>query len=47
VVVTAPTLHLEGNYWTEPATRGQIRSVGHNPTIFETFEAAEAATFTL
>jgi hypothetical protein len=37
---TEPTTQLEGDYWTEQGTRGQIKTVGHSRKLFETFEAA-------
>jgi hypothetical protein len=40
-----PQLHLEGDYWMERKTRGDIRSVGYTPRIFDTFASARASDF--
>lgn len=42
IVSKRPAVHLEGEYWTERATRGQMRSVGHASILYETFGAAQA-----
>jgi SMODS-associating 2TM, beta-strand rich effector domain len=47
VVALAPHTHLEGDYWTEQGTRGQIASVGYTAKLFDTYSAAEAAAFNL
>jgi hypothetical protein len=38
-----PQLHLEGDYWMERGTRGSVKSVGHTPKTYDTFEAARQA----
>jgi hypothetical protein len=45
VVATTPTTHLEGDYWTEQGTQGRIRTLGRNPKVFDTYAAAQSATF--
>lgn len=41
----APFVHLEGDYWMEVGTRGRVRTVGHNSKVFDTYRAAQAATY--
>lgn len=45
-VSTRPSTRLEGDYWMEHGTRGHFTTVGFNPGLFDTFGAAEEATFT-
>ena len=40
-----PRLHLEGDYWMERLTKGDITSVGRTPKLYDTFSAARAATY--
>jgi hypothetical protein len=40
-----PQLHLEGDYWMERGTRGSVKSMGHTPKTYDTFEAAHQATY--
>src|SRR6266487_3577478 len=40
-----PQLHLEGDYWMERGTRGGVKSVGHTPKTYDTFEAARHAIY--
>jgi hypothetical protein len=44
-VGSAPA-HLEGDYWTEVGTTGRLKTTGHNPAVFDTFAAAQHASFT-
>ncbi len=46
IVATTPSTHLEGDYWTEQGTRGQLRTVGHTSVLFDTYGAAQSSTFT-
>jgi len=45
VVAREPQTHIEGDYWMERGTRGDLRTVGHSPKTFDTFTAAQAATY--
>jgi hypothetical protein len=40
-----PSTHLEGDYWMEHGTRGQVATVGHTRVAYETYQAAEAGTY--
>jgi len=40
-----PTLHLEGDYWMEVGTRGQLRTVGRSTKIYDTFNGAKQGEF--
>ena len=41
-----PIVRLDGDYWTDQGTRGEVRSVGHNKeTDFGTFDAARGAEY--
>lgn len=40
-----PTLHLEGDYWMEVGTRGQLRTVGYSRKIYDTFAGAIQGDF--
>lgn len=39
-VARQPRLHLEGDYWMERETRGELRSVGWSPKLYDTFTGA-------
>jgi hypothetical protein len=45
VVARHPQLQLEGDYWMEHGTRGQIVTVGRARQRFHTFASARAATY--
>ncbi|TAJ17192.1 MAG: hypothetical protein EPO65_11755 [Dehalococcoidia bacterium] len=45
IIAREPSLHLEGDYWMERGTKGTIRTLGHNPTLLESFTAARGARF--
>lgn len=45
-VARLPRLHLEGDYWMERETRGEIKSVRYTPKIYDTFESARTADYT-
>jgi hypothetical protein len=40
-----PSMHLEGDYWTERETRGHVRTVGRTTKIYDTFSAAQSGTY--
>ncbi len=40
-----PRPHLEGDYWMERGTTGDITSVGYTTKIYDTFGAAQAAEY--
>jgi hypothetical protein len=40
-----PQLHLEGDYWTDVETSGEIRTVGHSKELYDTFASAHGASF--
>jgi hypothetical protein len=40
-----PRLHLQGDYWMERGTKGDVRSVGYSPKLYGTFESAKSAEF--
>jgi len=45
IVATTPSLHLEGDYWMEVGTRGQVKSVGHSRKLYDTYQAASKAGY--
>jgi hypothetical protein len=45
-VGTKPSIHIEGDYWTEQATTGRLSTIGHARTVYETFRAARDAVYT-
>lgn len=45
VVGREPRTHIEGDYWMERGTRGDVRTVGHNPKTFDTYSSAQAAEY--
>lgn len=44
-VARQPRLHLEGDYWMERGTCGEITSIGHTSRLYDTFAAARGATY--
>lgn len=40
-----PERHLEGDYWMERESRGDIRSVGYSTKLYGTFASAQAGEF--
>jgi hypothetical protein len=44
-VARRPSTSLEGDYWTEQGTRGQLRTVGHNKVLFDAYRDAQSGTF--
>jgi hypothetical protein len=40
-----PALHLEGDYWMEVGTRGQLRTLGHTTKIYDTFSGARQGLY--
>ena len=40
-----PRLHLEGDYWMERGTRGEIVSDGHTTKLYDTFAAARGGAY--
>jgi hypothetical protein len=38
-----PPVALDGSYWTDRKTRGELRSTGFQRTLYETFEAASGS----
>lgn len=44
-VAREPRLHLEGDYWMERGTRGEVASVGWSPTLYNTFAGARAGEY--
>jgi hypothetical protein len=41
-----PSIHLEGDYWMEVGTKGQLCTVGHSPKIYDTFSGARQGEYT-
>jgi hypothetical protein len=44
-IATAPSVHLEGDYWMEHGTHGRVSSVGHSPVIYDTYRAAQRGEY--
>jgi hypothetical protein len=45
-VASKPSPHLEGDYWMmEAKTRGRVRTVGHSPTIYDTYAGAQQGEY--
>lgn len=44
-VIRRPKIQMEGEYWTEVGTNGEIRTDGHSKTVFESWETARAGTY--
>jgi hypothetical protein len=44
-VAKVPKIHLEGDYWMEHGTRGQVRTVGYNRAICDTYHAADNQSY--
>jgi hypothetical protein len=44
-VAMHPSIHLEGDYWMEVGTKGQLRTVGHSKKIYDTFSGARQARY--
>jgi hypothetical protein len=40
-----PATHIEGDYWMERETGGDMRTVGYTPKTYDTFTSASAATY--
>lgn len=40
-----PALHLEGDYWMEHGTRGEVRTTGYSSTILDTYSGARQVDF--
>ena len=45
VVARRPGLHLEGDYWMERGTRGRVITLGHDPSIYDTFSGAQNGSY--
>lgn len=40
-----PSAHLDGDYWMEVGTKGQLRTVGHSKKIYDTFSGARQGEY--
>lgn len=40
-----PQLHLQGDYWMERGTKGNLKSVGYSRKLYGTFASAQSADF--
>jgi len=40
-----PHTHIEGDYWMERETGGDLKTVGYSPKTYDTFSAAQAADY--
>jgi hypothetical protein len=45
VVGRKPTLHLDGDYWTEEGTRGSLVTEGYSSTLHDTFAGAASDSY--
>lgn len=43
-VATKPSLHLEGDYWMGPGTKGRVRTTGYSGTTYDTYAGAASGT---
>lgn len=41
-----PTLHMEGDYWMDVATKGRLETAGHSKVLYETFKGAQSGAYT-
>jgi hypothetical protein len=45
-IVRTPELRLEGDYWTEEKTRGQVATLGRSPVTYDSFADAAQGKYT-
>ncbi|HEV7566377.1 MAG TPA: hypothetical protein VGO31_10495 [Microbacteriaceae bacterium] len=44
-IARKPRMTLEGDYWTERDTRGDVRTLGHTSNLYDTYQDARAARY--
>jgi hypothetical protein len=44
-VARSPATHLEGDYWTDALTLGELKTVGRCKQVHDTFDGARSATY--
>jgi SMODS-associating 2TM, beta-strand rich effector domain len=44
-IARQPQTHIEGDYWMERETGGDLKTVGYSPKIYDTFSAAQTASY--
>jgi SMODS-associating 2TM, beta-strand rich effector domain len=44
-IASEPSPHLEGDYWMEVGTKGTLRTIGYQRTLFDTFASAQQGEY--